>query len=508
MMRHAFALLLVLLSLWMVAAQGRWRGEVEPAATESTAAVLASSNPPGPAAAPIAPRPLSPRPRFRWSVLYYIAYNNDLDVYLEPDLRKLVAAGSTGDDTVFHFLISTRAHPRPWHVRVQGEISDQFWKPRQEAEAKADTDAWMQGWRGLYDADDTPAHTLLRFLRDSIDEDPADRFAFFFNGDGGCVYLSIQPPAAINGSYARDGSVPASLSHSFIGISELARVFEAASLHLSIFAFDCCMMATLEAAYEMRLVADLMLFSEQYEGGVGLNSKALVEAFREDKLSSSEPDLASVHIAQWIARDYIRRVNNASDLEPGDTLADKRDITLVRSSRVEALVQAIEALQRASVWLPPLSANHPSNAYVDPLPEDEGAFVDLYTTVQQQCYRQAQPDSAGQRMADTRQRKILRLQSDDAPAASSSSSTACDRAAWHRFDRAFTAAVLLYEQNDGLRAIHADSPPQVSAQDGRSYISDSRRFHGLSVCVDAHRDSSPGAQLFDTITMPKLFAQW
>jgi hypothetical protein len=206
--------------------------------------------------------------------LLFVAYNNSLDVSLTRDLAKLSQAGQgTGDDVIYHFLISTRAHPRPLHMRVTGaDINTAFWVPGNACQLSEDDDN-MQ-----YDPFQ-PLESMRRFLVCARDMDPAEHYAFFYNGHGCCVYLDINEIAEEEKENAAASTATDITTTHNIGVAAMASMLQQEQFYFGLLAFDACLMATLETVYEFRNVCSYLIASEQYEGWQGLNSPLLVEEF-------------------------------------------------------------------------------------------------------------------------------------------------------------------------------------------------------------------------------------
>lgn len=413
------------------------------------------------------------------------------------DLAKLgEECRGTGTGVVYHFLLCLRSHTVPLHMRVTGaDISSQFWVPGNPCQLPAIENEPYNKFQ--------PLQSLKHFLQRGREMDPAKHYAFFFNGHGCCVYLKINDdsdddiilrrplPTTITTHVDQDKSnkmdkmdkmdktrvtaVTDILTTHNIGIAALAQMLQRESFHFAILAFDACLMATLETAYECRNICSYMIASEQYEGWQGLNSPMLVAQFREHQTRSIR------QIALNIASDYIARANQNAHLHASDTISDMRDVTVIHSRSVFALIRSIHKLVPSDSLHEPTNRQNPctdttqlSCAWIDPVPSDETAYVDLYSFLHAQ---------------------------------QSLVSSKYPRDDWMLFEAAFDQVVILYQQNDGFKTAQCvyeeDDQDQTNCFPIRHH-----NFHGLSCCINAHRDSAKAAALYSDLRLPHFFCRW
>jgi hypothetical protein len=131
-------------------------------------------------------------------------------------------------------------------------------------------------------------------------------------------------------------------------------------------------------------------------------------------------------MAQNIAQDFVQRASNIAHLYDSDTLNDMRDVTVVRSRHVTALVTAIQRLICDDKAMHLAETRRTACActkevvcgWIDPVPSDETAYVDLYSFLQAQQDPKSMPS-----------------------------------AAWQAFQVAFASAVVFYKQNTGFQTV-------------------------------------------------------
>ncbi len=295
-------------------------------------------------------------------------------MYLQTDLMRLVKSHpSTGVDVVYHFLISTPTQIT--HHRLHGQLSHMSFTDPMNMIAN-------------YSQNQRPIEELLQlFLNKARDQDPAQQYAFFYNGGGCGTYLHIKDPDTpqilkpsrrLKLTLAEQWE----LAHEyFIGVSSLKSICYQLDIHFAIMAFDACVMATLETTYELRHCTDLIIASEHFEGAMGLNSPDLIQLFANSKFSP-------LQIAKSIAFDYIARTNDINMLQMGDTITDSRDSVVIQTRYVPELVGHLIAFQHIfGQRILGYNYNDINNAWVDSDISDLFALVDLYTTIQQQRQR-------------------------------------------------------------------------------------------------------------------------
>lgn len=286
-----------------------------------------------------------------WTVLAYMAGNNNLDYseninsFVIEDLQEMELIGSS-DDVEIVAVISSLKNGGDANVYRVGlhpdEVGDQISSER------------LASW-GQKDMSDP--QTLTDFLELGLRDYPADRTLLIIdNHGGGWAGACTDDPA---------GGEP-------MTIREMADAIEAVDVGKSfdgsfdVLLFHACLMASSEAAYGLRDVADYMVacqFSMPMESI--LNSDAWLAHLRDD------PDIAPAQLGVRIAQDVKARANAQDKVCHMSVLDLSRATTL--TSRVGDLGDALPTDPQDPLWAEVLDAwqnTHVTN-YDDP------ACVDL-----------------------------------------------------------------------------------------------------------------------------------
>jgi len=96
--------------------------------------------------------------------------------------------------------------------------------------------------------------TLTQFIKYTVNNYPANNYALIIWDHGG-------GPGGAAWDY--------SSNEDYLTLKEIRQGVENAGVHLSIIGFDACLMATIDAAYEFRYLADYLIASEETEPGSG-----------------------------------------------------------------------------------------------------------------------------------------------------------------------------------------------------------------------------------------------
>ncbi|MCD6488404.1 MAG: hypothetical protein J7K21_04185 [Desulfurococcales archaeon] len=96
--------------------------------------------------------------------------------------------------------------------------------------------------------------TLKSFIEFVVGNYPAEHYMLIIWDHGG-------GPGGAAWDYSSDDD--------YLTLKEIREAVEEAGVHLDIIGFDACLMATIDAAYEFRNVADYLVASEETEPGHG-----------------------------------------------------------------------------------------------------------------------------------------------------------------------------------------------------------------------------------------------
>ncbi|MFI0607101.1 MAG: clostripain-related cysteine peptidase [Anaerolineae bacterium] len=259
-----------------------------------------------------------------WTVLVYIAGDNDLVLEAGSDLAEMQAVGSSDAVTVLVQL-----------DRLTGGGSRRYRVER----GRLHTFAWNLTDENLNFGS---AATLADFVRWGIEEAPAQRcMLVIWNHGGGwqdvpADYQWQQVGFALGaGGYTGSALFAESLrdlaglseedravaldqhAQDFLDNQELQQALASAGRRLDIIGFDACLMNMLEVAYQLRDVAGIMVGSQEDEPLAGWPYDRILRTLVD------EPSIAPESLARAIVEQY-----RAAHAEPGSEAGDGAATTL------------------------------------------------------------------------------------------------------------------------------------------------------------------------------------
>jgi hypothetical protein len=201
----------------------------------------------------------------RWTVLVYMAADNDLDIAAPLDLQEMQQVGSTANVTVL-VQYDTRSTPTRRYKVERGSL------------------ALLDDLGETSMAD--PA-TLRDFIVAGVQRYPADHYALIIwdHGNGWQTGVDKQVASLIedwgNGTVK---TLPLSNRQVADGLLAAAAV---TGVKLDILGVDACLMATLEAAYEFRDAAGILVASQDNVQGFGWDYHDLLSRLTSNPLMSA-----------------------------------------------------------------------------------------------------------------------------------------------------------------------------------------------------------------------------
>lgn len=205
-------------------------------------------------------------PKDMWTVMVYIDADNNLEPFGEMNLQMLESVGSS-DDVNFVVLMDTYSGPASLLYVKKGE-----------SKVLAD-------WGEVNMGDPT---TMTKFIKDAKKAAPAERYCF----------ISWDHGAGWRGLNWDDTSEEETGTAQYMDMAELRSAVEDASLVFDVFAFDQCLMAQPEVAYQMVGYAQYLVFSEETIYGQGFPYDMIAEDLVD------EPDMSALALAKTIVTDF------------------------------------------------------------------------------------------------------------------------------------------------------------------------------------------------------------
>ena len=207
-----------------------------------------------------------------WTVMVYIAADNNLESFGEMNLQMLESVGSS-ENVNFVVLIDTYSGPA-YLLYVRNGVS----------EVVAD-------WGEVNTGD--PA-TMTAFIKDAKKVAPAEKYCF----------ISWDHGAGWRGLNWDDTSEEQTGTAQFIDMKELRTAVANGGVSFDVFAFDQCLMAQPEVAYQMSGYAQYLVFSEETIYGQG---------FPYDMIAAdlvAKPDMSSLELSKVIVSDFAAYYNS------------------------------------------------------------------------------------------------------------------------------------------------------------------------------------------------------
>ncbi|MBU0623529.1 MAG: hypothetical protein KJ672_01655 [Candidatus Thermoplasmatota archaeon] len=225
-----------------------------------------------------APTTAAPPMQDKWTVMVYLDADNNLEPFGEMNLEMLESVGSS-TDVNFVVLMDTYSGPASLlYVR------------------KGSSDV-IASWGEVNMGD--PA-TMSAFIKEAKKAAPAEKYCFITWDHG----------AGWRGMNWDDTSEQQTGTSQFIDMNELRQAVEDGGVKFDVFAFDQCMMAQPEVAYEMAGYAKYLVFSEETIYGQGFPYD-MIAADLEANSVMSGLELSKVIVQDFSA--YYSSFNWASD---------------------------------------------------------------------------------------------------------------------------------------------------------------------------------------------------
>lgn len=290
--------------------------------------------------------------RADWTVLFYFDGDNELAEHAFQDLQELEKVGS--DPRVR--LIAELDFP---------ESANLIYSRTKRMEIARDDDPSRLGSpviEDLGEMDMADPQTLVDFIRWGTEKYPARRYALFLWDHGDAWYQEsvtskskeVQSSKVLSAPRLRQAgkgqrsdaiNPKVLLKPQAIFIDEdngsgpmknfqLREALAAAGVHFDLLAFDSCIMATIEVAYELRSQSDLMVASQEFMQENGLPYDVIFSRLRESP--EMPPEELAVNMVDDY-RDYSENVYYPQGLLPNQTLSALR-----LGPGLEALASAVD----------------------------------------------------------------------------------------------------------------------------------------------------------------------
>lgn len=234
-----------------------------------------------------------------WTVMIYLDADNNLDQISEHALREMQKVGSSEEITVV-LQYDTRASSAKRCKVERGKLS-----------VLAD----------LGEVDMASPAVLADFISFAAKSYPADHYALIISDHGDGWKSSPKRVGSLLEDWTNNGTATAATGNDLVaqGISMGA---EAAGITIDILGLDACIMSTLEAAYEFRGVAGILVASQELEQSYGWDYADLLARLAADPgMTPRQLATEMVDSYRGFAERSLFRDQTLSAVELGDGIA-------------------------------------------------------------------------------------------------------------------------------------------------------------------------------------------
>jgi hypothetical protein len=285
-----------------------------------------------------------------WTVMVYIAADNNLDPQAMADVQEMEKVGST-DQVQITVLLDRSAG---WKTTRRAIIQR---APEEDVQSMNPN---LPTCEDLGEADSGNADTLRDFILWSQRNCPSQRTALILWNHGGgwrsldCLELE---PVSNSRSLTRDSSQAREIcsddsSNSVIYMKDVRQCLEGIGKTYDLIGFDACLMGMLEVAYEVKDMAPYIVASEQVIPGQGYDYTPFLLALTQN------PGMDGRALGMEVVDSYSRSYPTAKDVT----------LCMVDSQRIPALVQNLNemvgqcGITRSSNTLDSRSSKAPNDA--------------------------------------------------------------------------------------------------------------------------------------------------
>jgi len=228
-----------------------------------------------------------------WTLLFYYATNNELEVYTFKDFGKLTDASYSERNVEAHMLIQTQ---------TQGSY---------QVHIDEDPHNGLSMKRLHQGVNFSSPSVLTDFILSSMSDSPAERYAFIYSGHG-------------------DSWMMISEEDSVFPISSFSSVLSSINVRFDLIIFDSCLLSMLETLFQLRQVADYVIACETYSPWEGFFSSVLLSTFDNSQFS-----LTDIFIS--ISDNFIERNSNFS--------GDVTDVAVTNLTAIQPLADFVLSLK-------------------------------------------------------------------------------------------------------------------------------------------------------------------
>jgi hypothetical protein len=219
----------------------------------------------------------------KWTLMCYLAADNDLETSMMADLREMLAAGSNKDVSV---IVLAKRSPKKaptdkYTDKAIANIAD--WSTAKLLFVEKDKLREIEDWGN---ADSGSPETLKKFILAAAAACPAERYGLIMSDHG------MSWPGLCCDETAGDSFLTTS------GLKGVLAETTKTTGPLEMLGFDACMMANLEVACTISPYAKYLVASEELEPGDGWSYTKLIQGLQQ------KPDANGAELGRIIADSY------------------------------------------------------------------------------------------------------------------------------------------------------------------------------------------------------------
>lgn len=214
-----------------------------------------------------------------WTVINYIAGDNDLEPFINADLREM----QRGTSNTIHTLAYVSTHK-------QGE-------PKQSRRLVIEKSGIIQDGPSLLNKDSGDEQTVIEACSWALDAYPSDYLLInFWNHGSGplnrAYNLLGMSPCSLQACLQERGVCYDDTTGNYLTDKKLQRALDALckkrGSKIDIVTFDACLMATVEVAYTVQPYAHYLVASQNTIPGTGFNYNPMLAAHERNKLTPKQ----------------------------------------------------------------------------------------------------------------------------------------------------------------------------------------------------------------------------
>jgi len=228
----------------------------------------------------------------KWTFLHYGAGDNNLDRYIQGDVKEMESVGSDANTNIVAILD---------HTQGKGAKTYYITKDNSPNPGTELTSPVLETHGVINMAD---PNVFADFVIKNMKKYPAEHYMVDIGDHGGGWSGAIS-----------DDSSGGWMDTPKIG-QALAKIYQETGQKIDILGFDCCLMATTEVAHELAPYVNYMVASEESEGGLGWNYNDVLKDGRGETVAPQRNSYKNILMSKEVLGGMQRALRQKIDLEP------------------------------------------------------------------------------------------------------------------------------------------------------------------------------------------------